>query len=243
METGKKERLVLKTIIASVVLLLFFFVQGAIVVINNIEGIPSVLIRGAVIWCLVVITLIFYFVKDKGLSKLGFVKMEKGAAKRLLYFVPLLLISFSHFTAGFDLGEGIKFILANIFFTMAIGMAEEIYFRGIICNMWLKKGVVKAMLISAVLFGICHLLNIAGGASLPATILQICFAFVYGMVFALLFTVGKSIVPCVLLHALHDFCCYISADASMNFNIILGAVQFVILIAYFVYLLGDNRHA
>ena len=61
--------------------------------------------------------------------------------------------------------------------------------------------------------------------------------------FALLFTVGKSIVPCVLLHALHDFCCYISADASMNFNIILGAVQFVILIAYFVYLLGDNRHA
>lgn len=237
METQKKDGLVLKTIIASLVLLLFFFVQGAIVVINNIEGIYSILIRGAVIWCLVIITLIFYLIKDKELRGLGFVKMEKKAAKKLLCFAPLLLIAFSHFTAGFDLGEGIKFILANIFFTMAIGMAEEIYFRGIICNMWLKKGVVKAMLISAILFGLCHLLNIAGGASLPATILQICFAFVYGLVFALLFAVGKSIVPCVLLHALHDFCSYISADASMNFNIVLGAAQFVILIAYFVYLL------
>ncbi len=99
---------------------------------------------------------------------------------------------------------------------------------------------VKAMLISAVLFGLCHLLNIAGGASLTATALQICFAFLYGLVFALLFTVGKSIVPCVLLHALHDFCSFISADGSITFHIVLGSIQFVILILYFAYLLKTS---
>ena len=164
--------------------------------------------------------------------------MEKGAAKRLLYFVPLLVIAFSHFTAGFDMAEGLKFAMANIFFTLSIGMAEEIYFRGIICNMWLEKGIVKAMFVSAILFALCHLLNMAGGACVTATFLQICFAFIYGLVFALIFATGKSIVPCVLLHSLHDFCSFISADGSLTFNILLGSIQVVILIVYLIYLVN-----
>ena len=46
----RKERIVLKTALATFVLLLFFFTQGAIVVIMGIDGVPSALIRGAVIW-------------------------------------------------------------------------------------------------------------------------------------------------------------------------------------------------
>ena len=58
-----QERIILKTAIAMLVLLLFFFAQGAIVVITGIDGIPSALIRGAVIWGLVIITLMrdFYW--------------------------------------------------------------------------------------------------------------------------------------------------------------------------------------
>ena len=44
-----------------------------------------------------------------------------------------------------------------------------------------------SMLLSSVLFGMSHILNVAGGAGLLATILQICFAIVYGMVFTLIF--------------------------------------------------------
>ena len=43
-------------------------------------------------------------------------------------------------------------------------MAEEIFFRGIICGLWLKHDTIKAMIISSVLFGLSHILNIAGGA-------------------------------------------------------------------------------
>ena len=45
----RKDRIILKTAMATLLLLLFFFAQGAIVVITGIEGIPSALIRGAVI--------------------------------------------------------------------------------------------------------------------------------------------------------------------------------------------------
>ena len=81
----RKDRIVLKTAGAMLVLLLFFFAQGAIVVITGIEGIPSALIRGAVIWGLVIITLANSIIRYKGISKLGFRSAEKGAAKRMRF--------------------------------------------------------------------------------------------------------------------------------------------------------------
>ena len=232
----QKERIVLKTALATFVLLLFFFAQGAIVVIAGIDGVPSLLIRGAVIWGLVAVTLAYSIIRYKGISKLGFRSAEKGAAKRMLYFSPLLLIALSPFAAGVDWKGGAPFLFANLFLTLGIGMAEEIFFRGIICGLWLKHGTVKAMMISSILFGLSHILNMAGGAELGETLLQICFALVYGMVFALIFAESGSIIPCVLLHALHDFCSFISGEASAQFEIFLGAVQFIVLLVYFLYL-------
>ncbi|MGN8734819.1 lysostaphin resistance A-like protein [Fusicatenibacter saccharivorans] len=232
----RKDRIILKTAMATLLLLLFFFAQGAIEVITGIEGIPSALIRGAVIWGLVIITLANSIIRYKGISKLGFRSAEKGAAKRMLYFSPLLLIALSPFTAGINFNGGAALILANLFLTLGIGMAEEIFFRGIICGLWLERGVGKAMIISSVLFGFSHLLNIAGGAELGETVLQICFALIYGMVFALIFAESGSLLPCVLLHALHDFCSFISGEASAQFEIFLGAVQFIVLLVYFLYL-------
>ena len=232
----KQDRIILKTALATAVLLLFFFAQGAIVVIMEIEGVPSLLIRGAVIWALVVITLAYYIIRYKEISGLGFRGMEQGAARRMLYFAPLLLIALSPLAAGVELTDGAAFLFANLFLTLGIGMAEEIFFRGIICNLWLKHGTGKAMMISSVLFGLSHLLNMAGGAELGETLLQICFALVYGMVFALIFAESRSLLPCVLLHAMHDFCSFISGEGSAQFEIVLGTVQFIVLLTYFIYL-------
>ena len=55
----RKDRIILKTAMATLLLLLFFFAQGAIVVIAGIEGVSSALIRGAVIWGLVIITVAY----------------------------------------------------------------------------------------------------------------------------------------------------------------------------------------
>lgn len=232
----RKNRLVWKTAWATLVLLLFFFAQGAIVVIGEIEGISSILIRGGVIWGLVALTLAYYIIRYREISKLGFRGAEKGTAKRMLYFSPLLLIALSPFAAGINFNGGAALIFANLFLTLGIGMAEEIFFRGIICGLWLECGVGKAMMLSSVLFGLSHILNLAGGADFGETILQICFALVYGMVFALIFAESGSLLPCVLLHALHDFCSFISGEGSAQFEIILGAVQFIVLLVYFLYL-------
>ena len=237
----KKDRTVLKTVIAFLIVLVVFFVQGAVVVVGQLQGLASIMIRGCVLWGAAILTLLFFFVKNKGLSEIGLRKMIPGTAKKVVFFVPILVVAFSHLICGIDRNEGVKTVLANLFFTLAIGMIEELYFRGIICGMWLRKSVGKAVIISSVLFGVAHILNVVGGANLLSTIFQIMFAFTYGLVFAVIFYVGGSIVPCLLLHALHDFCSFISADGSLTLNIALGFLQFLVLLIYFIFLIRKER--
>ena len=99
----KKDKVGLKTTVALMLLLLFFFAQGTIVVITKIKGVQSAIVRGTVIWSLVVITLAYYIIKYRGISVLGFRKVKKGTAKRVLYYSPVLLIALSPLVAGVDL--------------------------------------------------------------------------------------------------------------------------------------------
>ena len=73
-----------------------------------------------------------------------------------------------------------------------------------------------------------------------ATLLQICFVFIYGLVFALIFIRSGSLTPCILLHALHDMCLFISADGTVTVNVVLGAVQTLILVMYLIYLMKEE---
>jgi hypothetical protein len=236
-----KDYKVIKTIIATMVLLVFYFVQGAVVIINELEGTKSVLIQGMIIWTSVIVAVVFSIIKNRNLTSIGFCKPEKNSSKKLLYYIPMLVVALLAWVLGIDFDKGRGFILAYLFFTLSVGFAEEIYFRGIICNMWIEESEKKAIILSSVLFGICHLMNVLGGASLIQTIVQICFAFVYGVAVALIFMIGKSILPCILLHAFHNFCSFISREGSMQINVILGVIQFIIIIVYIAVIIRKKK--
>ena len=235
-----KNKQVLRTVTALLILLVFFFAQGAAAVVFQLEGSVSALVRGGIILLLVICTLLYFAVRHKSIAVLGFCRPKEGSLKKLLFCVPLIVVALSHFAAGPASGLSIGLFAADLFLTLSIGMVEEIYFRGIICNVWLEKGPYKAMVISSILFGISHLMNIAGGAGVLATLLQICFAFIYGLVFALIFIRSGSLIPCILLHALHDMCSFISADGTVTVNVVLGAVQTLILVMYLIYLMKEE---
>ena len=82
----RKDRIVLKTAGAMLVLLLFYFAQGAIVVITGIEGIPSALIRGAVIRGLVIITLANSIILYKESQSWDFAVRKKGRQRECSIF-------------------------------------------------------------------------------------------------------------------------------------------------------------
>ena len=236
-----KDHTCLKTFLTALTLLVFFFLQGAVVTVNEIDGAASALIRGGIIGLAAVAAIVFTRIKHKNLTAIGFRKAEQGASKKPLYYIPLLVIALSALTVGIDLKKGSGYLLANLFLALCVGLTEEIYFRGIICSLWLRKGVRKAILVSAVLFGLCHLMNVLGGAGLTETILQIFFALAYGVAFALIFIVSKSIWPCILLHAFHDACSFLSVDGSVRANILIGIFQFAVMIAYIAAVVKRNK--
>ena len=59
METAKKDKRIIKTVIATMVLLIAFFVQGAVVIMWGIFGVNSALLRGDIIWTLVIYECLF----------------------------------------------------------------------------------------------------------------------------------------------------------------------------------------
>lgn len=54
---------------------------------------------------------------------------------------------------------------------------------------------------SAITFGIGHIVNLLNGADIIPTIIQICYAISLGYLFVIIFYKSKSLVPCIITHA------------------------------------------
>lgn len=238
----KTVRLVLETIAAFFVIFVFYFVQGAIVVTQGFDGANAKWIQSVFIWASVIVALAFFLIKDKSLKNLGFRKVDGKGFCAVLFCLPVLLVALSGLVYGIELsGNGI--VLANLVLTIGIGFSEEIYFRGIILHNWLNnRGKTPAIIISAALFGLTHLMNILGGAGLAVTIMQIFFALFYGIIMAIILIRTNSIWPCIILHFMHDFCSWTGMAGPPKEDTILAAAQTVVLLIYMVYLIDKEKN-
>jgi hypothetical protein len=94
---------------------------------------------------------------------------------------------------------------------LSIGFLEETVFRGIILAIFIqrlphtKAGAFQAILVASALFGIIHLVNLAVGASLPDTLLQVGYSFLMGALWSVVYLATKSLLYPMLLHATYNF--------------------------------------
>lgn len=101
-------------------------------------------------------------------------------------------------------------ILLGILSMIAIGVREEVLFRGIIGNSLLfkygtdKKGLWFAIIVSSLFFGGVHITNIFKGVELIGLIAQILGAFTAGLFFTAVYLRSGNIWALILLHALED---------------------------------------
>ena len=61
--------------------------------------------------------------------------------------------------------------------------------------------------------------------------------------FAVLFYVGKSILPCVIVHAIVNSTSIFAVEKSLTYQLVTTAVISVISVGYGVYLLRQNKSA
>lgn len=147
----------------------------------------------------------------------------------LLYFVVPFLPAVVSLLAGVEL-KNVLVVTQLLIITLMVGFAEEAIFRGLMLNALKPQGTWTAVIVTSLLFGLSHSLNVLSGKNLADVAVQILYALSIGFAFAALVLKKGIIWPLVLAHFLIDFTAMIGrTDFSPVLNSILGvAIAFVL---------------
>lgn len=181
----------------------------------------------------VVIGLIIMKKSRFSLSQYGFRKNDINSAGKVLWFIPLVVMEILPIVfLGFSSEIKALQYLNLLFFVIAVGFNEEIYFRGLAFKFMQEKGTKNAIIGTSILFGVLHLANALSGKNVLYLILQVIFAFLVGFVLAEIVSITKSLWAVIIWHASHDYISMITGDELNTKSLIILAIQVVVLLIY-----------
>ena len=156
--------------------------------------------------------------------------------KRYLFFIPMWILATGNIWDGFAPSyQGTSLVIAVISMIL-VGFVEEMIFRGFLFRAILSKDkTILAIIISAVTFGIGHIVNLFTGQAGFETIMQIIFAISWGFILTMVCYKSGSIIPCIIAHSMIDALSLVGADNDIVDWIYIG-VTIVVAIAYCIYL-------
>ena len=165
----------------------------------------------------------------------GLKKVED--TKKYLYFIPLIIIISANLWGGININNEPLKILFHILTMFNIGFIEEIIFRGFLFKMMEKSGVKSAIIVSSITFGIGHIVNLLNGANLIPTLIQICYAISIGFLFVIIFYKSKSLLPCIITHALFNGLSILNNDYTIVSEYIVPIFLIIMPIWYAIYII------
>jgi uncharacterized protein len=121
-----------------------------------------------------------------------------------------------------------------------VGFVEETFFRGFMLRALQSHGAWRAVLVSSVLFGITHAMNVLGGEDTLAAALQVCYALAIGIACAALALRTGVIWPLIIGHALTDFVAFLHPAGlvvSPGMQYLVAGATSLIFAAYGIYLM------
>ena len=150
----------------------------------------------------------------------------------LLYFVVPFLPAVISLVAGVEL-KNVLVVTQLLIVTAMVGFAEEAIFRGLMLNALKPRGAWTAVIVTSLLFGLSHSLNVLSGKNLAVVAVQILYALAIGFAFAALVIKKGIIWPLVLAHFLIDFTAMIGkTNFSLAWDSVLGVTITFVLGSY-----------
>lgn len=158
---------------------------------------------------------IYYFFRKKNQDKLPKFNYGKGMLKGLLWTLPAWgIFGVVSLVDSISKNGGINFnayhLFAAIMVALSAGINEEIGSRAMpLDNVYRAqdefKNIKKYLVLTSVIFGLSHIVNIIAGASVSATISQIVYATGFGMLFGAVYIRTGNILPGIIGHFIIDF--------------------------------------
>ena len=144
--------------------------------------------------------------------------IQKPFWKSMLFIIPPLLVVVNNMPIlSMIWGDAYVVHSAPVYWVwfslecLAIGLFEELAFRGVIFLMFAekrhatRKGLFWSLILTSAVFGAVHLANVLMGAGIGGVILQIGYSFLIGAMCSVVLLKTRNIWLCVLLHAIYDF--------------------------------------
>ena len=156
--------------------------------------------------------------------------------KRYLFFIPVWILATGNIWDGFALSyQGVSLVYAVLSMVL-VGFIEEMIFRGFLFRAMLGNDkTAVAITVSAVTFGIGHIVNLFTGQASFETMMQIIFAVSWGFILTMVCYKGGSIIPCIIAHSMIDALSLFGADNELVDWIYIGTT-IVVAIVYCIYL-------
>ena len=215
-----------ETFFCILLIILYIIINSYCIQNYGIDNYKSAIIN--TLFSILLIILIFTLKKVKyyGLTKVS-------NLKKYLYFIPLILIVSVNLWNGININNSSKEITFYIINMINIGFIEEIIFRGFLFKMIEKDSVKTAILISAITFGIGHIINLFNGADFIKTLMQICYATSIGYLFVIIFYKSKSLIPCIITHSLVNALSIFNIQ-SQSFTSSIFLIIFPLIYAFYI---------
>ncbi|MBQ6992076.1 MAG: CPBP family intramembrane metalloprotease [Clostridia bacterium] len=189
--------------------------------------------RSAIINTIFSIVLIILMIILKRTSYYGIAKVTN--LKAFLYFIPLILIVSVNLWNGVNINNSVSEIIFYILTMINVGFIEEIIFRGFLFKMMEKDNVKRAIIVSAITFGIGHIINLLNGADLIPTLMQICYAISIGYLFVIIFYKSKSLIPCIITHCLVNSLSIFNVENTISLYV-SSAFLTIVPLVYAIYI-------
>jgi membrane protease YdiL (CAAX protease family) len=181
--------------------------------------------------------------------KVGFRRLSQLKDLRL-YWVPLFPVLPAVAAAILSISR-MRFEEIAFFLILAvlIGFVEEVLFRGLILQALAPMGLWRAAILSSILFGMMHLLNLFFGADLGATLLQTAYAAALGFGFAAVTLRAGALWPLIVIHTLIDFAGFLTREGTVmrgltGTEVLIYIVYVVAFAAYGIFMMmGMTRRA
>ena len=166
--------------------------------------------------------------------------------RNYLFFLPLVILSFLNLRGGVAWNyPGISQLFA-VGTMLLVGYVEEVVLRGLLFKAIAKENLRQGIVISALTFGIGHIVNLFTGHELLETLLQIVYAVALGFLFVTLFHHSGSLWPCIITHSLIDITS-VFADgenlSTINQYYVGPAIILFICVFYSIYIIRRSKQA
>lgn len=154
-------------------------------------------------------------------------------------------------------GEYATPTIDQISIALMAGICEETIFRVVpvscLMRQWRdEKKVPLVVALSAIIFGLIHATNIADGASIPITIVQVFGAGFMGVLFCAVYLRSGNILPVILMHSLTDLICFLDSTQTNQNGIMIAKLSYInimdiavtaILAVIGIYLIRPSKRA